>query len=142
MKAVIKILGLIIFFSFLGNVVWENLQAPLYQGYGSFWQHFPVCFWGTIGDVVIVLVLYLAITVWYRDWYWIKDLSLRSVITLGILGLAIGAGIELRALSAAQWAYTPAMPVIPGLGVGLLPVLQMMILPGLTFFLAAKILKR
>lgn len=134
-----KLILLICLISFALNLVWENLQAPLYQGYANFWNHFPVCLWGTIGDVIIVLLLYFAFAAWHRDWYWIKTLSGWSVFTLGILGLVIGIGIEQWAVASARWAYTQAMPILPGLRVGLWPVLQMMILPGLTFFLAAKI---
>ena len=44
-------------------------------------------------------------------------------------GLLLGAGIEWRALAAGRWTYTAAMPIVPLLNVGLLPVLQLLVLP-------------
>jgi hypothetical protein len=37
-----------------------------------------------------------------------------------------------------RWEYSLSMPVIPGLEIGFVPVLQMLVLPPLTFFLAAR----
>ena len=30
---------------FLLNLIWENFQAPLYEGFTNFWEHFMMCFW-------------------------------------------------------------------------------------------------
>lgn len=127
---------------FILNLVWENAQAPWYQGYSSFWQHFSVCFLGTLGDVVIVLLLFAAFAGVYRNWDWIRTLSWKTAVPLVLAGLAIGVIIELFALTTGRWTYTEAMPLVPGLRVGLWPVLQMTILPGLTFFISSKAIKQ
>lgn len=44
--------------SFLLNLLWENLQAPLYVGYTSFAQHFWICFKATgCGSLYSVKIL-------------------------------------------------------------------------------------
>ena len=44
--------------AFILHIVWENVQAPLFQGYASFSQHFFVCLISTVGDVIITLFVY------------------------------------------------------------------------------------
>ena len=36
-----------------------------------------------------------------------------------------------------SWAYTAAMPVLPGLGTGLAPLLQWLVVPSLAFAITA-----
>ena len=36
-----------------------------------------------------------------------------------------------------SWSYTAAMPVVPGLGTGLAPLLQWIVVPGLAFAITA-----
>jgi len=38
-----------------------------------------------------------------------------------------------------RWQYTETMPVVPGLGVGVIPIAQMLLLPPLIFRIAAVI---
>jgi len=52
--------------------------------------------------------------------------------TAAVLGLAYAA------LAAGRWSYTERMPVVPGLGAGLWPLLQMTLLPPLTFWIARR----
>lgn len=56
-----------------------------------------------------------------------------------VTGLLIGIGIEWVAINKfGRWAYTADMPLLPGLDVGLLPVLQMLLLPQVIFRVAAR----
>ena len=55
-----------------------------------------------------------------------------------VVGLAIGVSVEWFAINVAdRWAYTESMSRVPGLDVGLVPVLQMLVLPPLIFRIAA-----
>ena len=54
------------------------------------------------------------------------------------VGLVIGVSIEgVAAHLMGRWAYTARMPCVPGLGVGLVPLLPMLVLPPLIFRVAA-----
>ncbi|NTW14712.1 MAG: hypothetical protein HGA31_06855 [Candidatus Moranbacteria bacterium] len=46
-----------------------------------------------------------------------------------VLGFFVAVVLERFALSVGIWSYGPFMPILPFLGVGLTPVLKMMILP-------------
>jgi len=125
--------------SFLFNIVWENLQALLYKGYSNFWQHFSICFNAALGDVAIILLLYLFLAVIHKSIFWVTKVSVVDVLLLIIAGAVIAIGIEKWALDTGRWQYASAMAIIPYIEVGLLPVIQMMLLPSFSFYLTKKI---
>lgn len=130
------ILGLV---SFILHLIWENAQAPLFAGYASFAQHLPICSIGTIGDIIFTLLVYFGISLLKDDFGWIFRLSKKDIFVLAVIGFLFAIGIEWRALLFEKWSYTDAMPIISYLGVGLTPVLQMIILLPLSFYLTKKI---
>jgi len=128
----IKYIAILTIVSFLLHIVWENAQAPLYAGYQSFSLHFQVCFAGTVGDVVITLLVLAFLRLLKKD-------SLQTAadfMALAIIGFIIAVFIEQNALLVGKWSYAPSMPLIPYLHVGLAPILQMTILLPLSFYLA------
>lgn len=57
------------------------------------------------------------------------------------VGLAVTSGIEWMALHGlwmVEWQYTTAMPLIPGAGIGLSPLLQWTLLPPLVVWFAKR----
>ncbi|MFZ3208951.1 MAG: hypothetical protein WA140_08960, partial [Geobacteraceae bacterium] len=56
--------------------------------------------------------------------------------TAAVLGLAYAVLLEHAALSSGRWSYTERMPVVSVFGAGLWPLLQMTLLPPLTFLFA------
>lgn len=139
MDRLTKTLLIIAGISLLLNFVWENLQAPLYQGYSNFWQHLLICSIASLGDVLIILVLYFVLATINRDLLWITKMRRSDIVMVMILGILIAVGIEKWALATGRWQYGSAMPLIPDVEVGLLPILQMAILPLLTFYIAKRI---
>jgi len=61
-------------------------------------------------------------------------------VVLVVVGLVLGVANELLALAFGRWWYTAAMPLLPWYHVGLWPVLQLLLLPLLTFYLVKKII--
>lgn len=135
------LLLLVFIIGFLTNMVWENAQAFLYEGYTGFLSHFMICFIATIVDALVILLFYLCIAVIRRDMYWIQYWDWKLINLLMIAGGVVVVGFEKWALLKGEWSYTEAMPVVPFLEVGLLPLLQLMILPVLTFYICGEILK-
>ena len=142
MGKAVKILFIVAGVSFLLNIAWENLQAPLYQGYSNFWQHLPICSIASLGDVLIILLLYLVLAIINKDILWVAKISKREVIILIVLGVLVAVGIEKWALTTLRWQYTSTMPLIPFVEVGLLPIFQMGILPLFTFYVSRRIITR
>lgn len=116
---------------FLLNLIWENLQAPFYTGYTGFAAHFLPCLYSAFGDMAIIAVIfYLVIKPDSANGY---ETILKKIPALLFIGLVISVGIEKWALAYSKWNYTAVMPMVPAVNIGLLPMLQMLILPFLTF---------
>lgn len=78
---------LIIFITgFSLNLIWENAQAPLYEGYTGFWDHFMICFWAGLIDAIVTLQLFTLPAAWYRNLYWIKNMNWKNILLLILLG--------------------------------------------------------
>lgn len=134
-----KIIGLAII-SFFLNLVWENAQAPFfYNGYISFAQHFPMCLLATFGDMLITVLIFYFIALIKKDQRWMLKQGVGEYAALAFVGLLIAIGIEQNALLLGKWSYGEAMPLLPYLRVGLLPVLQMFILTPLSFYLTGRL---
>jgi hypothetical protein len=123
------------------ELAWEIGHAPLY----TMWRAGP---WPAIanhvlhcnfGDLVILLVCYEALTWSRRDrWWWVRYRA-GDVLAFTLLGFAITVAAELYHLQVAHsWAYTVAMPLVPGLGLGLTPLLQWLVLPPILLLLLSR----
>lgn len=116
------------------NYPWELAQSPLFTAAshpGNLWLH---CFVASLGDGVIVLVLFAVgwTASGRRDWFMRPGRA--DYAMLATAGAVLALSIEWSALHLLQrWTYTDAMPRIPGIDVGLVPVLQMVLLPPLIF---------
>ncbi len=123
--AVVWLLG-----SFSLNAAWEVAQWPLYTHFAGFTgRHLSGCLYAAAGDVVLLLLLYVLIAVLDRDSLWVLSARFGQFAMLAALGATSATFLELRALSSDRWGYRAAMPLVPGTGVGLVPILQMEILP-------------
>lgn len=63
----VRLLLAIFLIGFLLNLVWENVQAPLYEEYSGFQGHFVLCFWASLVDAAVILLLYGLLAAWYSD---------------------------------------------------------------------------
>ena len=122
----------------LGNYPWELAQAPLYVGMESFraaWWH---CFVASLGDGLLVLVIFATVWVGLRRYDWFVHPGVQGYGVMLITGLVIGIATEWIAVHLlGRWMYTARMPRMPGLEVGVVPVVQMLVLPPLIFRLVA-----
>ena len=131
--------------SFLLHLLWENLQAPLYEGFTSFRQHFGVCFRATItGDMLFMLTIYAALAVVHRDPLWVANRETYAHPTTWLIALLIGTllavSFELWAVHVDhRWQYAEAMPLMPIVHVGLTPVLQMLLVPPAVLLLTSRL---
>ncbi len=127
--------------AFILNLAWELLHGPLYSGYSYTAQHMSFCALASIADAVMVVLLYFALTLIYKNVFWIRELTVGRLLLIMLIG-GIGAVLaEARHVEAGSWVYTDSMPIIPYTKVGLSPFLQFIILPGLIYFLSGYFLK-
>lgn len=129
--------------SFLLHLLWENLQAPLYEGYMSLLQHFWICFKATWGDLLFMLTIYAALAIVHRDPFWVADRAVctnsATWVIVPLIGVLLALSFEFWAVYVDhRWQYTEAMPLIPVLQIGLTPVLQMLIIPLVTLLFTSR----
>jgi hypothetical protein len=121
------------------NYLWELAQAPLYVGLKSYntavlWH----CFVASLGDGVMVLLIVAIGWILFRRWDWFLRPGVPGYLVMLSAGLILAVVVEWVAVYVlGRWEYTDKMPIIPGLGVGLVPIAQMVTLPPLIFRMAA-----
>lgn len=115
------------------NYAWELAQTPLYAGVdfpGAAWH----CFVASLGDGLLLLFIYAAVAVAMRSLDWYMHPGVEAYFAMAAVGLAVGVAVEWWGLHLARrWQYSELMPIIPGVGVGLAPILQMLLLPPAIF---------
>jgi hypothetical protein len=121
------------------NYLWELAQAPLYVGLESYnasvlWH----CFVASLGDGVMVLLIVAAGWITLRQQNWFQQPVVSGYLVMFAAGLVIAVIAEWLGVSILRrWEYTEQMPTVPGLGIGLIPIAQMVFLPPLIFRIVA-----
>jgi hypothetical protein len=125
------------------NYVWEIAQTPLFAGVDSWesvWWH---CFVASLGDGVILWIIHVSGWIVFRRPDWFIDPGVSGYGVMLTSGLIIAIAIEWVAVHFLQrWEYGASMPVVPGVDVALVPILQMLILPPVIFYITAVWIKR
>ncbi|WP_202900530.1 hypothetical protein [Parvularcula oceani] len=119
-------------FGFLLNFVWEFWQVPLYGDIpdAPHWEAVKTCTIATFGDVGIVLVAFWCAAVAGRSRHWIASPATKTIATFLIVGVGITLIAEYLATEVwDRWSYGELMPILPGLGIGVSPVLQWLLVP-------------
>ena len=121
-------------FALLLNFPWETLQAPLFVGMGEapYSEAIRGCLRATLGDAVIMLLAYWIVSLAIRNRRWLLAPRAAYLIWFVALGVLITAVIEWLATRGhwiGSWTYSAGMPVVPGIGIGLSPLLQWLVVP-------------
>ena len=129
--------------AFLLNVIWEMAQMPLYEGMsirslGS-WL---ACMQAAIGDGVITVAIWAGGATLYGCRNWVMGPTVPRVVYLIAVGAGIAIAIETVSLAAGRWTYSAIMPVAPWSGIGVSPLIQLILLPGVAAALASLRSKR
>src|SRR5713226_676591 len=111
------------------NLVCEMTQSVLFAPMGGWMSGTWRCFIASVGDAVIVLIIAAIGWLWFQRADWIVRPGLVGYTLMTTVGIAIAVLIERHALATGRWVYTEQMPVLPVVHVGVVPVLQMMIMP-------------
>jgi len=127
----------VLVFSFLLNLVWEYWQVPFFRGMAneSHWLGVKTCTQATFGDAGIALAAFWITALLARSRNWILQTNRWDIAVF--LGAGIATTIIVEALATGvlgRWAYNEAMPRLPLLGTGLLPLLQWLALPPLVLW--------
>jgi hypothetical protein len=144
LRSFYRFMSWVFFFGFLLNVSYELLHSVFYTHFTEpGYTHVELVimlFRSAVADGFIILGLLFATTLfrggrwrWHWPWSW-KAVGFTLLLSAGMQVLA-----EIIALQTGAWAYNGAMPIVPVLGLGLTPVLQMPLLSLLSFWLAQRV---
>lgn len=120
------------------NFPWEMAQAYLYAPMGDWMTATLRCAGAALVDGAIVVGIAVAGSAVFRRRDWFRRLDTARVLFSVMTGAGVALLLERVSLSAGRWAYGPSMPIIPGIEVGALPLLQMIVLPLIVFRLAGR----
>jgi hypothetical protein len=123
----------------IGNVVWEGAHLPLYTIWndGTPRDKLVAVAHCIAGDVLIALCAWAFAVVVAGRSGWPAEASHRVAFLTIAAGLAYTGYSEwLNAAVRHSWSYSDLMPVIPGVGVGLSPMLQWVVVPTFALWLA------
>ncbi len=131
MKNIIKNIVLI---SLPVNFFWEMAQMPLYKNMLLNFKSTVFCLVASIGDAIMITVLYIWISVVLKNLLWIRSIGKKEVSIIIGFGFLIAIVVEFIGLSLHLWEYGNLMPIVLN-GIGISPILQMIILPVVVFIL-------
>ncbi len=124
------------------NYVWEVAQSPLYEGMGRFGLVLWHCLLASLGDGLLVLLIYAAGWGAFGSRDWFERPGAGGYALVQAAGFVIAAAVETAALSLGYWEYKNSMPRLPALGTGLAPLAQMLVLPPLVFYVVGRLRRR
>lgn len=132
-------------FGTLLNVAYELWHSVFYTHFTlpglSYPEQVRMLFEAAVGDGFLAVINLFSVTaVQRRHWPWRSIWKRPTVVLVITLALIVQIGIELGALATGMWAYDSTMPIIPVLGVGLTPTIQMPLLMLPILFLAQRML--
>ena len=118
--------------TFVLNFIWEVSQAFLYTShYVGISKLIKVHFIASLGDILIISIIFL-LSYMVSSFNFLKDkLNIKNFLLVIVIGFVVAVFVEKYFLMTGKWQYNFMMPVIPFLNVGLIPILQLMLIPAI-----------
>jgi len=122
------------------NFLWEMAQAYAYSGMPpSSLEATLICGRASLIDGLLVLGIFWGGVVVFSRVDWAERPGLPGYFFMVGAGFLISVVIELNAVyRVGKWGYRASMPLLPPWEVGVLPVLQMLLLPPVIFLLSCR----
>jgi hypothetical protein len=138
---VIRRLIFIAIIAFILNYMWEMLQMSYFENMSILdFKVWLICLRATMGDIAIILFIFSIGRLIFKEWNWTSKVDVLKLTFLILIGASVAILIEVLSLLHERWAYSDLMPVIPKIGVGVVPVIQMIILPFLSYIVGSNLI--
>lgn len=130
--------------AFIFQLAWEYIQCGIFYIMDDLDGHTRLMINATIGDMNMSIILYWILAYSNKNINWIIEKWHRHDYVITILyGLFLSFYFEINALYTNRWGYNPeTMPLFPNTPVALIPVIQLVVLFPVIFFVSKLILKR
>lgn len=119
-----KILSIFII-AFILNIVWENLHSVFYANYMSGKITELILLRASLVDAFIIVIITL-------PFVFFSTLKNKSLLII-LVGILVSIFIEYWGLETGRWVYNSLMLIIPVLGIGLTPAIQLGLLGYISF---------
>ncbi len=123
--------------SFPMHFTWEFLQAPLFRTMqdATHIEGIRICLQATLGDMVIALTAFWLASCVAGTRRWSTWPDRRTLTTWLSTGLGVTILLEYYSTEiAGRWAYGASMPRLPGIGTGIAPLVQWIVVPVLVLW--------
>lgn len=118
------------------NLAWELAQRTFYAGADDFRTALWHCFVAALGDGLLVTLIFAAAAAAQGSFNWFIKPTAGGYAAMIGTSLVIGFTVEWWGLRIAErWQYSERMPLIPLIDIGIVPLLQMILLPPLIFWI-------
>ena len=140
MKQVLRLNARVFLWAVALNFLWEMAQAYAYSGMPpSSFEATLVCARASLIDGLLVLGIFWGGVVVFSRVEWVERRGLAVYFFMAAAGFLVSVIIELNAVyRLGKWGYRETMPLLPPWEVGVLPVLQMLLLPPVIFLLSRR----
>jgi hypothetical protein len=118
------------------SAIWELSQIGFYTIGEDYRSYIPSFLLFAFKDAAILLAIYLFLGLIHQNISWERWWSATDTIIIVVSTLGIATFMELRALNAGTLEYSPYMPIIPGVGVGIIPAIQLTLTSLIVFHIA------
>ena len=123
--------------AFVLHFAWEWVQCQPYFVHGAIAPTKTAMLVATFGDLGLTLLAYVATAAVTRAWDWpLRPWGWRGWLSLEASAVGLSMLIEWRALDTGRWSYTDAAPLLPGISISIMPLLQLALLFPASFWLA------
>ncbi len=108
---------------------------PFYENMNWDLQSMLYCFAASIGDVLMTLIIFFTVGYLVKNKNWLLRFNSKNILFMLITSLLLSLIVEEIAIRLSLWSYTDLMPkiYITNIKIGIIPLLQMIILPFLVF---------
>ncbi|NOQ81491.1 MAG: hypothetical protein GQ548_03065 [Methylophaga sp.] len=119
-------------FGFMANFIWEMLQMPffIFSPEASMVDINNACIQASIGDAVMLVLMFWISTALLKSRNWIFSLSTKRVGLFLLPGIVMTVVFEALATGVFnRWTYGDLMPTLAFFGTGIVPLLQWFVVP-------------
>ncbi len=153
LRLIIITLAFIFFVALALNGFWEAFHVALYDpgtyylyhitfsdvfslsipyGYLSLWLK------ASVADALYLVGFYLLVAFINRSFFWVAHWDIKDTIIVTLFGFLTATAIEYHALSLNHWRYGDFMPLVPFMGVGVTPFLQLAVTALVAFWVTRR----
>lgn len=122
----------------LVNYPWERLQSSFYVHPGGVGIPWWLCLAASLADGLFILMIFGVGWMALGRRTWFEQPGIEGYLVMLASGVAISVGVEWMSVHVLRWwSYGERMPLVPIVDVGLVPLIQMLVLPPLIFRIVA-----